>query len=222
MKLRVADAEVDAELERPENAFALYVMAHGAGAGMQHAWMKAMAAALVDRGVAVLRYQFVYMQRGSKRVDSPALAHAAVAAAVEAMAAEGLPIFAGGKSFGGRMSSQAAAVGAIDVKGLVFLGFPLHPPDKPGVERAEHLRDVKVPMLFLQGTRDEFAQLDLLEPVVKKLPTAELMLVDGADHGFKVRGRKEAVVLAELAERAAAWMRDKLSATAAISPRRIG
>jgi predicted alpha/beta-hydrolase family hydrolase len=195
------------KLDRPDGAFAVYVMAHGAGAGMGHAWMTAMASALVEEGVAVLRFDFPYMQRGSRRVDAPAVCHAAVTEAVEVARREALPVFAGGKSFGGRMSSQAAAEKKIDVRGLIFLGFPLHPPEKPGIERAEHLAKVEAPMLFLSGTRDEFARLDLLEPVVAKLTTAELSLVDGADHGFKVKGRKEAAVLAELAGRAAAWMR---------------
>jgi predicted alpha/beta-hydrolase family hydrolase len=205
MKLRVADGEVDALLERPEGATAIYAMAHGAGAGMQHAWMTAMAAALVARGVAVLRFNLPYMQRGSKRVDPPALCHAAISAAAARAGEEGLPVFLGGKSFGGRMSSQAVAAG-LAARGLIFLGFPLHPPDKPGIERAEHLARVTVPMLFLSGTRDEFAGLELLRPVVAKLPTAKLDLIEGADHGFKVKGQKEAATLADLAGRAAAWM----------------
>jgi uncharacterized protein len=197
-------------VDRPAgNAWAVYVMAHGAGAGMRHAWMDGMAAALVALGVVVLRYEFPYMQRGSRRVDSPAVCHEAVVAAVAAGTGvgEGLPVFAGGKSFGGRMTSQAAGLGLLpEVRGLVFLCFPLHPPDKPGVERAEHLGDVLQPMLFLQGTRDELAELARLRRVVRGLPGAELRLVKDADHGFHVRGRKDAEVWAELAESAAGWM----------------
>jgi predicted alpha/beta-hydrolase family hydrolase len=179
---------------------------------MQHAGMVAVADALAAVGVATLRYQFPYMERGSKRVDAPPVAHAAVRAAVAEARRRlpGLPLFAGGRSFGGRMTSQAQALAPLDgVRGLAFVGFPLHPAGKPGIERAGHLAHVAIPMLFLQGTRDELAELPLLRPVVKSLgPRATLHVVDGADHSFHVRassGRKDADVVLELARTMAAW-----------------
>src|SRR3954451_4353678 len=153
---------VSALLVRPANARACLVLAHGAGAGMSHPFMETVATGLGDRGVATLRYQFPYMEKGSKRPDAPAVAHAAVRAAVDEAARRcpGLPLVAGGKSFGGRMTSQAQAIAPLPgVRGLMFLGFPLHPPGKPSSERAAHLAEVKIPMLFVQGTRDEFAEL---------------------------------------------------------------
>src|ERR1041385_4181997 len=161
---------VSAPLLRPDNARACFVLAHGAGAGMWHPFMEAVATGLAGHGIATLRYQFPYMEKGSKRPDAPAVAHAAVRAAVAEAAGccSGLPLIAGGKSFGGHMTSQAQAIAPRpDVCGLVFLGFPLHPPGKPSIERAAHLADVKIPLLFLQGTREQFAELHLLEPVVK-------------------------------------------------------
>jgi predicted alpha/beta-hydrolase family hydrolase len=194
--------------------FACYVFAHGAGAGMGHAFMAAVAKGLAARGVSTLRYEFEYMERGSKRPDAPAVAHARVREAVAEAArrAPGLPLFAGGKSFGGRMTSQAQSLGPLPgVKGLVFFGFPLHAPGKPGDERAAHLSQVSVPMLFLQGTRDEFARLDLLMPVVEKLGgAATLELFDDADHSFHVparTGRKDADVREEMLDKSARWMR---------------
>src|SRR5262249_51641865 len=166
------DTNVSALLQTPAGAEALLVLAHGAGAAMTHPFMAAMASGLAERAVATLRYQFPYMERGSKRPDPPQLAHATVRSAVAAAAqAHGeLPLFAGGKSFGGRMSSQAQAKTPLSgVRGLVFVGFPLHPAGKPSQERAKHLADVKVPMLFLQGTRDALADLTLLEPVCRSL-----------------------------------------------------
>src|SRR5881394_4555781 len=160
---------VSALLVRPEKARACFVLAHGAGAGMRHASMEAIAAGLAERGVATLRYQFPYMEKGSKRPDPPAIAHAAVRAAVAEAGRRcpGLPAIAGGKSFGGRMTSQAQALAPLaGVRGLAFLGFPLHPANKPSDARATHLADVTVPMLFLQGTRDALADLALLRPVV--------------------------------------------------------
>src|SRR3954466_14107012 len=157
---------VSALLLRPENARGCFVFAHGAGAGMSHPFMETVATGLCERGIATLRYQFPYMEKGSKRPDPPAAAHAAVRAAVEEAARRcpGLPLIAGGKSFGGRMTSQAQALAPLpDVRGLVFLGFPLHPAGKPSAERATHLADVQIPMLFLQGTRDELGALHLLE-----------------------------------------------------------
>src|SRR5215813_13901030 len=158
---------VSALLMRPQDARACYVLAHGAGAGMRHASMEAIAAGLAERGIATLRYQFPYMEKGSKRPDPPALAHATVRAAVAeaGRACAGLPLIAGGKSFGGRMTSQAQAKAPFDgVKGIAFFGFPLHPAGKPSSERSKHLAGVKIPMLFLQGTRDALAELSLLEP----------------------------------------------------------
>jgi predicted alpha/beta-hydrolase family hydrolase len=163
---------VSALLQTPRAARACYVVAHGAGAGMAHPFMAAIANDLAARGIATLRYQFPYMERGSKRPDTPRLAQATVRAAVAAAArlVPELPLFAGGKSFGGRMTSQAQAASPLSgVLGLVFLGFPLHPPGKPSVERGAHLFDVRIPMLFLQGTRDEFAELPLLKALVGKL-----------------------------------------------------
>jgi predicted alpha/beta-hydrolase family hydrolase len=203
---------VSALLTRPANARACYVLAHGAGAGMRHAAMEAIAAGLAERGIATLRYQFPYMEKGSKRPDPPPVAHAAVRAAVAEAAKRcaGLPLFAGGKSFGGRMTSQAQAKAPLDgVKGLAFFGFPLHPAGKPSAERAKHLADVKLPMLFLQGTRDALAELDLLRPVVKGLGrNATLHLAEGADHSFHVlksSGRNDREVLAEILDAFAAW-----------------
>jgi predicted alpha/beta-hydrolase family hydrolase len=174
----------------PNGAFACYVMAHGAGAGMTHRFMEGVADGLSERSVATLRFQFPYMESGSKRPDRPALAQATVRAAVAAAGrfAPGLPLFAGGKSFGGRMTSQAQAEGPLqDVRGLVFLGFPLHPANKPSDERAQHLAAVRVPMLFLQGTRDALANTKLLVPMIEALGAgATLKLIEDADHSFHV------------------------------------
>ena len=209
----VGEGTVSGLLLKPPQAESLYVLAHGAGAGMAHPFLSALAAALAERRIATLRYQFPYMERGSKRPDSPKVAEAAVAAAVTEAArlAPKLPLFAGGKSFGGRMTSQAAAHGLLpDVKGLIFVGFPLHPPGAPADTRGDHLTDVKVPMLFLQGTRDEFANLALLKPLVARLgKRATLHLVEGGDHSFKLPaalGRKPAEVMAELADTAAEFI----------------
>ncbi|MGQ0531668.1 MAG: alpha/beta hydrolase family protein [Caulobacteraceae bacterium] len=195
------------------NPRAAYVFAHGAGAGMAHKSMAAIANSLAERGVATLRYNFLYMERGSKRPDAPALAHRAVRAAVAKASelAANLPLFAGGKSYGGRMTSQAQALSPLpDVRGLVFFAFPLHPAGKPSDERATHLVDAQLPVLFLQGTNDALATLDLLRPVVKRLgQRATLALFDDADHSFHVparTGRKDADVLAEILDTAAEWM----------------
>src|SRR3954471_2978159 len=163
---------VSALLLRPENARACLVLARGAGAGMSHPFMETVATGLCERGIATLRYQFPYMEKGSKRPDPPAVAHGAVRAPVAEAARRcpGLPLVAGGKSFGGRMTSQAQALAPLPgVRGLLFLGFPLHPAGKPSIERATHLSDVKIPMLFLQGTRDELADISLLKPVIERL-----------------------------------------------------
>ena len=204
---------VSALLVQPNDARACYVLAHGAGAGMRHASMEAITAGLAERGIATLRYQFPYMEKGSKRPDPPPIAQATVRAAVAeaAKACPGLPLFAGGKSFGGRMTSQAQAKTPLDgVKGLAFFGFPLHPAGKPSADRAKHLADVKIPMLFLQGTRDALAELNLLQLVVKDLGSrATLHLADGADHSFHVlksSGRNDREVLAEILDAFVAWV----------------
>jgi predicted alpha/beta-hydrolase family hydrolase len=204
---------VSALLVQPNDARACYAFAHGAGAGMRHPSMEAIAAGLAERGIATLRYQFPYMEKGSKRPDPPPIAQATVRAAVAeaARSCKGLPLIAGGKSFGGRMTSQAQAKAPLDgVKGLVFFGFPLHPAGKPSADRAKHLADVKIPMLFLQGTRDALAELSLLQPVVKDLGSrATLHLADGADHSFHVlksSGRNDREVLAEILDAFVAWV----------------
>jgi predicted alpha/beta-hydrolase family hydrolase len=206
-------AAVSALLLLPPRARAAYVFAHGAGAGMTHASMATIAEGLAERGIATLRYQFPYLEKGSKRPDPPAIAQAAVRAAVAETARRcgDLPLFAGGKSFGGRMTSQAQAKAPLaGVRGLVFLGFPLHPAGKPSSERARHLAEVKIPMLFLQGTRDALAERDLLEPVVKGLGArATLHLVKEADHSFHVlvrSGRNDREVMAEVLDAFAAWV----------------
>lgn len=208
-----ASRRVSALLCAPRDARACYVLAHGAGAGMRHPFLAAIADALAARGIATLRYQFPYMEQGSKRPDVPAVAHATVRAAVDeaARAAPGVALIAGGKSFGGRMTSQAQAATPLPgVRGLAFLGFPLHPAGKPSDERAAHLADVRVPMLFLQGTRDDLATLSLLRPVVARLgAAARLELFDDADHSFHVRARSRRTdvdVLAALADSLAAWI----------------
>jgi predicted alpha/beta-hydrolase family hydrolase len=205
-------ASVSALLTLPPQARACFVFAHGAGAGMTHAFMAAVAEGLAERDVATLRYQFPYMEKGGKRPDPPAVAHAAVRGAVAAAAEHcpGLPLIAGGKSFGARMTSQAQAKAPLaGVQGLAFFGFPLHPAGKPSSDRADHLTDVKVPMLFLQGTQDKLAELDLLKPVVKKLGSrATLHLVEAADHSFHVpkrSGRNDSEVMVELLDMFAAW-----------------
>ena len=199
-------------LQAPPGARVCYVLAHGAGAGMNHPFMAAAAAGLAERGIATLRYQFLYMERGSKRPDPPKLAHAAVRAAV-AEAARRLPrllLIAGGKSFGGRMTSQAQALEPLPgVRGLAFLGFPLHPAKQPSRERGKHLLDVQVPMLFLQGTRDTLAVQEEIEPLCSSLGArATLKLFEGADHSFHVparSGRTDAQVLDDMLDAFAAW-----------------
>jgi uncharacterized protein len=199
----------------PAGARACYVLAHGAGAGMTHPFMASVAAELAARHIATLRYQFPYMEAGARRPDPPRLAQATVRAAV-AEAARLLPalaLVAGGKSFGGRMTSQAQAASPLPgVRGLAFLGFPLHPSGRPSDERAAHLSDVTVPMLFLQGTRDALADVTLLGPLVERLgPRASLRLFDDADHSFHVparSGRKDADVRAEMLDALAGWMRE--------------
>ena len=207
------DVRVSGLLQSPAKPTACYVLAHGAGAGMTHPFMAAVAAGLERRGIATLRYQFPYMERGSKRPDPPKLAHATVRAAV-AEAAELLPevpLIGGGKSFGGRMTSQAQALEPLaGVRGLAFLGFPLHPAKQPSRERAKHLADVTIPMLFLLGTRDALAMLDQIEPVCEALGRrATLKLFTDADHSFHVpakSGRTDAQVLDEVLDALAEWV----------------
>jgi predicted alpha/beta-hydrolase family hydrolase len=206
-------------LQGTEHAFACYVLAHGAGAGMRHKFMGSVADGLASRGVATLRYQFPYMEQGGKRPDRPALAQATVRAAVTTATqlVPALPLFAGGKSFGGRMTSQAQATAPLaNVRGLVFLGFPLHPAGKLADARALHLAETRVPLLFLQGTRDALAELDLLVPVVAGLgERASLMLIEGADHAFHVparSGRNDRQVLDDMLDRAVTWCKATLAA----------
>jgi predicted alpha/beta-hydrolase family hydrolase len=214
LKLELGDAaSVSALLLRPDDARACFVFAHSAGAGMSHPSMETVATGLCDRGIATLRYQFPYMENGSRRPDAPAVAHATVRAAVKQAArlCAGLPLVAGGRSFGGRMTSQAQALAPLNgVRALAFLGFPLHPSGKPSVTRAAHLADVKIPMLFLQGTRDDLADLKLLEPVVKSLGAlASLHLMREADHSFHVlkrSGRNDEEVMSEALDTFAAWV----------------
>jgi len=211
LTIRVGEATVSALLDAPRDPRAVYVVAHGAGAGMRHEFLQAVADGLARRRIATLRYQFPYMERGSKRPDAPKVAHAAVRAAVEEVARRlpGVPVFAGGKSFGGRMTSQAQAAAPLPgVRGLIFLGFPLHAPGKAGDERGRHLADVRVPLLFLQGTRDEFASLGLLQPLVAQLG-ATLRLFEHADHSFHVparSGRTDAQVMEEMLDVVSGWI----------------
>jgi uncharacterized protein len=208
-----ARTSVSGLLIRPSNPRACLVFAHGAGAGMRHASMAKVADELGALGVATLRYQFPYMERGSKRPDAPSVCHATVRAAVAEAAKQlpGVPLIAGGRSFGGRMTSQAQALAPLPgVRGLAFFAFPLHPAKSPSIDRAEHLSDVSIPMLFLQGTRDELASLDLLQSVIKRLgPIATLHLAQDADHSFHVpakTGRKDPDVRHEMLEAFMGWL----------------
>jgi predicted alpha/beta-hydrolase family hydrolase len=199
-------------LVSPKDARAIYVVGHGAGVGMKHAFMDAIARGLHDRGIATLRYNFPYMEKGGGRPDVPRIAQATVRAACAAAAREahGLTLVAGGKSYGGRMTSAAQAARPLEgVRGIAFLGFPLHGPDQPSDTRAEHLFQITLPMLFLQGTRDKLADLTLLEPLVKRLPNATLVTFAGADHSFKVlksSGRTDADVMLDLLNVLAKWI----------------
>ena len=213
-----AGQRVSGLLQTATGARACYVMAHGAGAGMRHPFLAKVATGLAERSIDTLRYQFPYMEQGSKRPDTPAVAHAAVRAAVAEAGASGpeLALFAGGKSFGGRMTSQAQAASPLPgVRGLVFLGFPLHPPGRPSDDRAKHLFETKIPMLFLQGDRDEFAHLALLQSVTERLGArATLKLFPEADHSFHVparSGRKDSEVMADLLDFMKNWMESVLS-----------
>jgi predicted alpha/beta-hydrolase family hydrolase len=214
LKIEVPDlGKVSGLWQSPAHPSACLALAHGAGAGMTHRSMVAIADGLEGLGVATLRYQFPYMEKGGKRPDGPPVAHATVRAAVaEARArAMGLPLFAGGRSFGGRMTSQAQALEPLaDVRGLVFFAFPLHPAGKPAVTRAEHLSNIAVPMLFLQGSKDALAELDLLQQTMAELHgRATLDLIADADHAFHVpvkTGRKDSEVMAALLATAVRWM----------------
>ena len=214
LRIPVSDASADVSglLLLPPGARVLYVLAHGAGAGMRHPFMERIAATLGERRVATLRYQFLYMEKGQRRTDPPAVAVAGVRAAVAAAgrAAPGLPLIAGGKSFGGRMTSTAQSQAALPgIAGLAFLGFPLHPPGKAGVTRADHLAQIEIPMLFVQGDRDDFADPILLRQVLRKLGgRATLHGVRGGDHSFNVlkrTGRSAEDVQAELGDALAQW-----------------
>jgi len=210
------NASVSALWDSPSGAKACFVLAHGAGAGMRHTFLESLSTQLAARGIATLRYQFPYMERGSRRPDPPALCHATVRSAVaEAARRSPLPLLAGGRSFGGRMTSQAQAKEPLQgVRGLAFVGFPLHPAKQPSDERARHLLDVSVPMLFLQGTRDDLADVELLRPLAARLGNrATLKLIDGADHSFHVparSGRNDAAVLDELVADVDAWTKTAL------------
>jgi hypothetical protein len=214
LEIATPGGPVSGLLLRPATASLLYVLAHGAGAGMRHPFLEAVAQDLAGRGIATLRYQFPYMERGQNRTDPPGVAEGTVRAAVEAAGvyAPGLSLIAGGKSFGGRMTSQAQAKSALPgVCGLAFLGFPLHAPGKPSESRAKHLEDVGIPMLFLQGTRDPLADLTLMRRVTVGLGArATLHVVEGGDHSFKVlkrSGKADAQVLDDLVSAIAGWAR---------------
>jgi uncharacterized protein len=207
------EGQVSGLLQVPSRAVACYVLAHGAGAGMDHPFLGSMAAELAERAVATLRFQFPFMERGSRRPDPPRVAQATVRSAVKAAAelVPELPLIAGGRSFGGRMASQAQAASALaGVRGLAFIGFPLHPAKRPSVDRANHLFEIDIPMLFLQGTRDDLADLQELRSVCGQLgDRATLRLFEDADHGFHVRarsGRTDAQIRADIADSVAGWI----------------
>ncbi len=200
----------------PDNATASYVLAHGAGAGMRHSFMTSIAERLASRGVATLRYEFLYMAAGGKRIDREPVLFDTIRSAIAhaAQLAPSLPLIAGGKSMGGRMTSRAAAASPIEAQGIAFLGFPLHPPKRVSSDRAAHLHDVALPMLFLQGTRDDLADLPSMRTVMDALasrdgmPAARMHVVEGADHGFHVlkrSGRNDDEVLDELADQVSAF-----------------
>ena len=220
MTFAVEDGQpVSGLMQTPPSARACYVLAHGAGAGMAHPFMASIANHLSERGVATLRYQFPYMERGSKRPDTPKVAMATVRAAVGAASrlVPELPLFAGGKSFGGRMTSQAqAALPLPGVRGLIFLGFPLHSPGTPGESRGEHLSQIRIPMLFFQGSRDEFAEFTLLKKLARRLGTlASFWMFEDADHSFHVparSGHTDAEIRAALAGTLVEWVDKVISA----------
>jgi uncharacterized protein len=202
--------KVSAELVVPDKPICIMTMAHGAGASMTHAFMVSIAQALADLGIATLRFNFPFMENKKGRPDTPAVAHKTIEAAIGQAHQRfpSLPLFISGKSFGGRMSSQYLATHSSSlVKGIIFYGFPLHPSGKPSIERAEHLKDVKVPMLFLQGTRDELATYDLIEKVCASLPKATLVPIENANHAFKA-GKLDVIPI--LANSSKAWIEKKL------------
>jgi predicted alpha/beta-hydrolase family hydrolase len=208
-----ATEQVSGLLQVPPGATACFVMAHGAGAGMTHSFMEAIAKELALQRIATLRFQFPFMERGSRRPDPASVAHSTIRAAVDTAVRTlpELPLITGGRSFGGRMTSQAQAAAELTgVRGLVFIGFPLHPAKRPSAERAQHLAGVALPMLFVQGTRDELAEIPLLEPVCAQLaPRATLHLIDDADHSFHVRrrsGRTDEDVHAEVGQAIVTWI----------------
>ena len=210
-----ASGIVSCLLQKPPRARACYVFAHGAGAGMTHSFMADVANRLFERDIATLRYQFPYMEKGSRRPDAPSIAHATVRAAVAeaALQCSELPLFAGGKSFGGRMTSQAQALSPLPgVRGLAFIGFPLHPSGKPSEDRAEHLYEIKIPMLFLQGTRDKLAELPFVERLATALGRgARLRLFDHADHSFHVpakSGSNDREVMCEMLDVLTEWLEE--------------
>lgn len=213
----VGDGSVSGLLIRPPDAKSLYLFAHGAGVGMAHPSMDTNARGLAERGIATLRYQFPYMEKGGRRPDPPRVAHATVraAAAMAVQIAGNLPMFAGGRSYGGRMTSQAQAISPIDgVRGLVFLGFPLHPAGAPAIDRGDHLADVRIPMLFVSGDRDALAEISLLKPLVASLgDRATLCVITDGDHSLKVRaksGRTSADAQAEALDAVATWIRERV------------
>lgn len=210
--------EVSAIFSSPKNPKAIFVFAHGAGAGMNHKFMEEISSKLVNFDIAVFRYQFPYMEKGKRSPDYPNVLLKTVQSAVEKAESiyKGLPIFAGGKSLGGRMTSTVASKNLIpQIKGIIFFGFPLHAPGKPSSDRAEHLYEVKVPMLFLQGTRDKLADLNLLKPVIKKIGRkASLKIIEGADHSFHVLKsfkKSDSEIIEELSELASSWMLAKVN-----------
>lgn len=207
---RLGEDGVGAELIRPHDAVALFVFAHGAGAGIEHPFMAAMATQLAEFRIATLRFQFPYMDARRRRPDPPSVLIRTIRTAVARGLLEELPIFAGGKSMGGRMTSLAESMEHLpQVRGLVLLGFPLHPAKQASTTRGEHLSSVSLPMLFVQGTRDALADLGLLRPIIARLPRARLIEIADADHGFGVpkrSGRTDEVVLAEIAAEVAGWM----------------
>jgi hypothetical protein len=216
IKISKTIGEVSALFYSPTKPEQVLVFAHGAGGGMKNMFMEQASLCLAEHGIATLRFNFPYMEKGKKVPDTKLVCSAAISAAMEKASklCPKLPLFAGGKSFGGRMTSTAASEGLLqNVNGIIFFGFPLHPPGKPSNERAEHLYKVNIPMLFLQGSRDALATLDLLKPVIKKIgKNAELFLIEGADHSFhcsKEYGLKDGEVIEMLCKEAKRWMEDK-------------
>jgi len=210
VSFKVSDriGKVSGLLQLAEKSKSLMVLGHGAGAPMQSASMQLIADTLMDEGISIFRYNFPYKEKGGKRPDPPAVAQLTVRKAVEKARAlaPGYKIYAGGKSFGGRMTSQAESSEPMGVEGLVFYGFPLHAPGRDGIERADHLKQVKVPMLFLQGTRDSLAKIDLIKKVTKGLRKAKLEIVEGGDHSFKISKTDPEEVMTDLAQRVASWI----------------